>query len=51
MKDKIDFVIPWVDGGDRLLGNGASIPVQYAGMQYLKDNETNIHCTRKGGEK
>lgn len=24
-------------GGDQLLGNGASIPVQYAGIQYLKD--------------
>lgn len=25
---------PAVDGGDQLLGNGASIPVQYAGTQY-----------------
>lgn len=33
---------PWVEGGDRLLGNGASIPVQYTGMQYLKDNEMQI---------
>lgn len=26
-----------VDGGDQLLGNGASIPIQYAGLQYVKD--------------
>ena len=25
------------DGGDELLGNGASIPVQYAGRQYIKN--------------
>ena len=25
-------------GGDRLLGNGASIPVELAGTQYIKDN-------------
>ena len=25
------------EGGDRLLGNGASIPVELAGTQYLKD--------------
>lgn len=25
------------DGGDRLLGNGASIPVELTGIQYLKD--------------
>lgn len=24
-------------GGDQLLGNGASIPIQYAGLQYVKD--------------
>lgn len=26
------------DGGDKLLGNGASIPVNMAGVQYLKDS-------------
>lgn len=26
------------DGGDELLGNGASIPVRYAGLQYLQNN-------------
>lgn len=26
------------DGGDRLLGNGASIPVELAGTQYIKDS-------------
>ena len=25
------------EGGDRLLGNGASIPVELAGTQYVKD--------------
>lgn len=28
-----------VDGGDKLLGNGASIPVQLTGSQYKKDDE------------
>ena len=27
------------EGGDKLLGNGASIPVEYAGTQYMKDPE------------
>lgn len=31
-REKLD--LPWVEGGDQLLGNGASIPVQYAGLQY-----------------
>jgi hypothetical protein len=26
------------DGGDRLLGNGASIPVELTGTQYIKDD-------------
>lgn len=26
------------EGGDQLLGNGASIPVQLAGTQYIKDD-------------
>ena len=26
------------EGGDKLLGNGASIPVELAGTQYIKDN-------------
>ena len=25
------------DGGDKLLGNGASIPVEYTGSQYITD--------------
>lgn len=28
-----------VEGGDRLLGNGASIPVQYTGLQYVQSQE------------
>lgn len=28
-----------VEGGDRLLGNGASIPVQYTGLQYIQSQE------------
>ena len=28
------------EGGDKLLGNGASIPVEYAGTQYIKTPET-----------
>lgn len=31
-REKLD--LPAVEGGDRLLGNGASIPVQYTGAQY-----------------
>ena len=31
-RERLD--LPWMDGGDRLLGNGASIPVEYTGMQY-----------------
>lgn len=31
-REKLD--LPAKDGGDRLLGNGASIPVQYTGAQY-----------------
>jgi len=31
-REKID--LPAKDGGDQLLGNGASIPVQYTGAQY-----------------
>lgn len=30
---------PAVEGGDRLLGNGASIPVQYTGAQYTDINK------------
>ena len=32
-REKID--LPAKDGGDQLLGNGASIPVQYTGAQYI----------------
>lgn len=31
-REKLD--LPAKDGGDQLLGNGASIPVQFAGLQY-----------------
>lgn len=31
-RDRLD--LPWKEGGDQLLGNGASIPVQFAGAQY-----------------
>lgn len=30
-----------VDGGDQLLGNGASIPIQYAGLQYVDSLDEN----------
>lgn len=29
------------DGGDRLLGNGSSIPVEYTGAQYMRDEPAN----------
>ena len=32
-RERLD--LPHVDGGDNLLGNGAAIPVQYAGSQYM----------------
>ena len=32
-REKLD--LPAKDGGDQLLGNGASIPVQYTGAQYM----------------
>lgn len=32
-RERLD--LPHMEGGDRLLGNGASIPVQYTGMQYI----------------
>ena len=32
-REKLD--LPAKDGGDQLLGNGASIPVQYTGAQYI----------------
>jgi HK97 family phage portal protein len=34
-REKLD--LPWKEGGDRLLGNGASIPVEYTGMQYMRE--------------
>lgn len=34
------------DGGDRLLGNGATIPVELAGIQYIK-NESGLENERK----
>lgn len=32
--------LEWVDGGDVLLGNGASIPVQFTGAQYTQADQT-----------
>ena len=32
--------LPAVEGGDRLLGNGASIPVELTGSQYTRDNNS-----------
>lgn len=37
-----------VEGGDRLLGNGASIPVQYTGLQYIQSQEGLISQARDG---
>lgn len=43
-----------VEGGNRLLGNGASIPVQYTGLQYVQSQEGLISQTGseegRGGE-
>lgn len=36
-------------GGDELLGNGASIPVQYTGSQYIKDPPANPGGNNEGG--
>lgn len=38
-----------VEGGDRLLGNGASIPVQYTGLQYVQSQEE-LTSQSEGGE-
>ena len=37
-----------VEGGNRLLGNGASIPVQYTGLQYVQTQEGLISQTGSG---
>jgi HK97 family phage portal protein len=37
------------EGGDRLLGNGASIPVELTGTQYKKDNPTDNPTNNEGG--
>ena len=37
-----------VEGGDRLLGNGASIPVQYTGLQYVQSQEDLISQSEDG---
>lgn len=39
------------EGGDRLLGNGASIPVELTGSQYKKDNPTDNPTNNEGGGK
>lgn len=38
-----------VEGGDRLLGNGASIPVQYTGLQYVQ-SQGELTSQSEGGE-
>lgn len=38
------------EGGDQLLGNGASIPVQLAGSQYIKTGETPEENNERGGQ-
>lgn len=39
------------DGGDRLLGNGASIPVEYTGAQYVASDGSNpVGDTNSNGE-
>lgn len=35
--------LPHKDGGDNLLGNGASIPVQYAGQQYTNGQSAGVN--------
>ena len=47
-RSKMD--LPSVPGGDRLLGNGASIPVELTGTQYTTE-ETPQKNTKKGGQK
>ena len=37
-------------GGDRLLGNGASIPVELTGSQYIKSEETPSETNEGGGQ-
>ena len=38
------------EGGDRLLGNGASIPVELTGSQYIKPEETPGETNEGGGQ-
>ena len=38
------------EGGDKLLGNGASIPVELAGSQYIKTEETPDEKNKRGGQ-
>lgn len=37
------------EGGDRLLGNGASIPVELTGSQYIKTDESSTKNNERGG--
>ena len=39
------------EGGDRLLGNGASIPVELTGSQYITEPSTDSEENNKGGGK
>ena len=45
-RDKLDLESK--DGGDELLGNGASIPVQYTGSQYMQLPEGNSNESNEG---
>ena len=38
------------EGGDRLLGNGASIPVQYTGSQYMNNSDNNPDGSNNNGK-
>jgi phage portal protein BeeE len=38
------------DGGDRLLGNGASIPVELTGSQYIKPEDNPGEINEGGGK-
>lgn len=46
-RSKLD--LPHKPGGDELLGNGASIPVQYTGSQYMQNPPANPGGNNEGG--
>lgn len=47
-RSKMD--LPSVPGGDRLLGNGASIPVELTGSQYIKEEPEDIPTETPTGD-